>query len=133
MYVYYICARCPGRSEESNEFPEIRIIDSREPPGKCWKPNWDPLQEQPGLLTTEPFLKQALWIQVFPCLIHLYCRMKYIYKESGIKRENFPVSLYSQLFKTGALLAESEGELNLKVLPIINILIAHLTKIYLCH
>ena len=36
-------------------------IDGCEPPCDCWELNSDPLEEQPVLLTAEPFLQPLFW------------------------------------------------------------------------
>ena len=47
FYVYWCFVRSPG----------ARVTDSYELPCGCWELNLGPLEEQPVLLTTEPFLQ----------------------------------------------------------------------------
>lgn len=54
---HYVCAWYPWRSEERTVCPGTGVLDSCEPPSRCWESNPDPLQWQQVLLTTEPSLR----------------------------------------------------------------------------
>ena len=41
-------------------FPETGVADSHELPSRCWEFNLGLLEEQPVLLTTEPFLQPPI-------------------------------------------------------------------------
>lgn len=54
--VYHVCACCSGRFEESVGFPRTGVTDDHKPPGGCWEPNLDPLEEPQVLIAFEPTL-----------------------------------------------------------------------------
>jgi hypothetical protein len=57
MSVYNFRTWCPWSSEEGIGFSETGFIDSCELPCWCWELNLVPLEEQPELLTADPFLQ----------------------------------------------------------------------------
>lgn len=54
IYVHNMCAVPSG--QKRYQIPWNRVTDGSEPSGECWKSNLGLLQEQPLLLTPEPFL-----------------------------------------------------------------------------
>ena len=59
-YVYYMCAWCRQRPEEVVESSGTEGTDHSERPCGCCDLSLGPLQEQPVLLDTDPFLQYVL-------------------------------------------------------------------------
>lgn len=52
--VYHKCVKYPQRPEEFIIFSGTAVMSVCEPPHGWWELNPCPLEDQPGLLTTEP-------------------------------------------------------------------------------
>jgi hypothetical protein len=55
MAMDYMCPCRLQKPEEGVIYPDTGIMDGCEPPYRCWGSNPCLLQEQPVLLTAEPF------------------------------------------------------------------------------
>ena len=58
IYFYFMCTLCFACMYvclcEDVWSPRTEVTDSCEAPSGCWELKWDPLEEQPVLLTSEP-------------------------------------------------------------------------------
>jgi hypothetical protein len=84
MYVYvphecmHACMHvwCLQRPEEGTRSPGTGVTNDCKPPRECWESNPDPQQEQPVLLTVEPFLQPHMF---FISLIYRYRAYTHFY------------------------------------------------------
>lgn len=88
LSVYHVHAWCPPRPEGNAGSPGTRVIGSRLPFG-FWEPNLGPLQKQPLLLTTEPFLQPQCW-----CVLVMVVFLFYLCLVSLLIDNSFFVCLY---------------------------------------
>jgi hypothetical protein len=68
------CMQCLQKPEGGARSLGTEVTDSCELPSGCWESSLSPLEEQPVLVTTEPFLQTCQlflgvgWGRVFPCV-----------------------------------------------------------------
>ena len=63
MYVYHKHAWYPQRSEDGAVSPGTGVTNGCELPRGFWEVNPGPLQEQPEILTAQPSLQPAVFLQ----------------------------------------------------------------------
>ena len=56
VFIYYVYSVLPVFILTQQKRAPVLTIDGYEQPCGCWELNWDPLEEQPVLLTSEPSL-----------------------------------------------------------------------------
>jgi hypothetical protein len=61
LSIYLLCMLCMHAGQK--RAPDL-LIESYEPPCGCWELNSEPLEERPGLLTSEPSLQLHLLLSI---------------------------------------------------------------------
>lgn len=78
IYVYAPHALCLPRSQKGGRSPRTRVINSCEPPCRCWAPNHSLMKEQNMLLTTHPL--SALKTNNCNELVWVHCNLSHLRK-----------------------------------------------------